>query len=49
VHIHDNGLFDKLMTWIEGILDFLRNGPKGGKVDMNTLFTGAVEMRQIDK
>lgn len=49
VHIHDNGLFDKLMTWIEGILDFLRNGPKGGKLDMNALFLGAVEMNQIDK
>jgi hypothetical protein len=50
VHIHDNGLFDKLMTWIEGILDFLRNGPKnGGKLDMNALFQGAVEMKQIDK
>ena len=49
VHIHDNGLFDKLMTWIEGILDFLRSGPKGGKLDMNALFQGAVEMRQIDR
>ncbi|EME50302.1 hypothetical protein DOTSEDRAFT_68984 [Dothistroma septosporum NZE10] len=49
VHKHDNGLFDKLMTWIEGILDFLRNGPKGGKLDMNALFAGALEMKQIDK
>ena len=49
VHIHDNGLFDKLMTWIEGILDFLRNGPQGGKLDMNALFQGAVEMKQIDR
>jgi hypothetical protein len=49
VHLHDNGLFDKLMTWIEGILDFLRNGPKGGKLDMNALFQGAVEMRLIDR
>jgi hypothetical protein len=49
VHIHDNGLFDKLMTWIEGILDFLRNGPKGGKLDMNALFQGAVESNQIDR
>lgn len=49
VHTHDNGLFDKLMTWIEGILDFLRNGPRnGGKLDMNALFLGAIEMRQID-
>ena len=49
VHLHDNGLFDKLMTWIEGILDFLRNGPAGGKLDMNALFQGGVEMRWIDK
>lgn len=49
VHLHDNGLFDKLMTWIEGILDFLRNGPKGGKLDMNALFAGALEMKQLDK
>ena len=49
VHIHDNGLFDKLMTWIEGILDFLRNGPAGGKLDMNALFQGGVEMKLIDK
>ena len=49
VHIHDNGLFDKLMTWIEGILDFLRNGPSGGKLDMNALFQGALEMKQVDK
>lgn len=49
VHTHDNGLFDKLMTWIEGILDFLRNGPKGGKLDMNALFQGALEMNQIDR
>ena len=49
VHIHDNGLFDKLMTWIEGILEFLRHGPAGGKLDMNALFAGGVEMRLIDK
>lgn len=49
VHLHDNGLFDKLMTWIEGILDFLRNGPKGGKLDMNALVAGALEMKQIDQ
>ena len=48
VHLHDNGLFDKLMTWIEGILEFLRHGPKGGKLDMNALFAGAVEMGVID-
>lgn len=49
VHIHDNGLFDKLMNWIEGILDFLRHGPKGGKLDMNALFSGALEMGLVDK
>ncbi|THX29052.1 hypothetical protein D6D12_04436 [Aureobasidium pullulans] len=50
VHLHDNGLFDQLMGWIENILSFLRNGPRGGgKLDMNALFQGAVEMRQIDK
>ncbi len=37
------------MTWIEGILDFLRNGPTGGKLDMNALFQGAVEMRLINR
>ncbi|KAG8626309.1 hypothetical protein KVT40_005254 [Elsinoe batatas] len=50
VHVHDNGLFDKLMQWIEGILTFLRHGPRGGgKLDMNALFAGAIEMKQIDK
>ena len=50
VHLHDNGLFDQLMSWIEGILQFLRLGPRSGaKLDMNALFAGAVEMKQIDK
>ena len=49
VHIHDNGLFSSLMTWLEGILEFLRHGPKGGKLDMNALFQGSVEMKQINK
>lgn len=50
VHCHDNGLFDQLMNWIEGILGFLRNGPRGGgKLDMNALFAGAVEMRTVDR
>ena len=49
VHIHDNGLFDQLMGWIENILQFLRHGPKnGGKLDMNGLFANAVEMGAID-
>ncbi|KAL8987262.1 MAG: hypothetical protein Q9177_003512 [Variospora cf. flavescens] len=49
VHVHDNGLFSQLMGWLEGILEFLRHGPKGGKLDMNALFQGAVEMHQVDK
>lgn len=49
VHTHDNGLFTQLMGWLEGILDFLRHGPKGGKLDMNALFQGAVDMGQINK
>lgn len=49
VHIHDNGLFSALMTWIEGFLEFLRHGPKGGKLDMNALFQGAVDVGHINK
>lgn len=49
VHVHDNGLFGQLMGWLEGILEFLRHGPKGGKLDMNALFQGAVDMSQIDR
>ena len=49
VHIHDNGLFTQVMGWLEGILGFLRQGPAGGKLDMNALFQGAVDMNQIDK
>ncbi len=49
VHIHDNGLFEQLMGWLEDILHFLRHGPKGGKLDMNALFQGAVESKQIDR
>ncbi|KAF1989718.1 hypothetical protein K402DRAFT_390685 [Aulographum hederae CBS 113979] len=49
VHLHDNGLFDQLMGWIEGVLDFLRKGPKGGKLDMNALFQGGVDSGIIDK
>lgn len=37
------------MGWLEGILEFLRHGPKGGKLDMNALFQGAVDVGQIDK
>ena len=49
VHIHDNGLFQSLMGWLENILEFLRQGPKGGKLDMNALFQGAADMQQIEK
>lgn len=49
VHTHDNGLFTQLMGWIEGILEFLRQGPKAGKLDINALFGGAVSVGQVDK
>ncbi|KIH86611.1 hypothetical protein SPBR_08111 [Sporothrix brasiliensis 5110] len=49
VHTHDNGLFTQLMGWIEGILEFLRKGPKNGTLDVNALFEGSVSMGQIDK
>lgn len=49
VHIHDNGLFTQLMGWLENVLEFLRKGPKGGALDMNALFQGAVDMKLIDK
>ncbi|KAF1946255.1 hypothetical protein EJ02DRAFT_450702 [Clathrospora elynae] len=50
VHKHDNGLFDQLMGWLEGILDFLRHGPGGGgKLDMNALFQGGMDSNIIDK
>ena len=49
VHIHDNGLFGALMAWLEDILDFLRKGPSGGKLDMNALFQGAIDLGQVDK
>ncbi|KAI9374751.1 hypothetical protein BJX61DRAFT_540455 [Aspergillus egyptiacus] len=48
VHLHDNGLFGSLMAWIEDILNFLRNGPAGGKLDMNALFRGAKDVGQIN-
>ncbi|KAK9449839.1 uncharacterized protein V1518DRAFT_414807 [Limtongia smithiae] len=37
VHVHDNGLFTKLMVWIEEILQFLRDGP-GKTIDIVQLF-----------
>lgn len=48
VHLHDNGLFDKLMGWLEGILEFLRTGP-GKSLDMNQLFADAVKSGVINE
>ncbi|KIW07659.1 uncharacterized protein PV09_01599 [Verruconis gallopava] len=48
MHKHDNGLFDALMGHIEGVLDFLRKGPKGGSLDMNGLMQQAVEQGVVD-
>ncbi|GAB1310319.1 PX domain-containing protein [Madurella fahalii] len=49
VHTHDNGLFTQLMGWIEGILEFLRHGPKNGSLDMNALFEGATSSGVINR
>jgi Domain of unknown function in PX-proteins (DUF3818) len=49
VHTHDNGLFDQLMGWLEGILSFLKFGPKGGRLDMNSLLLEAVESSTVDE
>jgi hypothetical protein len=49
VHTHDNGLFTQLMGWIEQILQFLREGPKNGTLDMNALFEGATSAGIADK
>ena len=49
VHTHDNGLFTQLMGWIEDILDFLRKGPKNGKLNVNALFEGGVSAGLLDK
>ncbi|KAH8149732.1 uncharacterized protein LAJ45_06363 [Morchella importuna] len=48
VHIHDDGLFENLMGWLEGILGFLRKGPAGGALDMNELMRHAVETGVVD-
>lgn len=37
------------MEWIEGILEFLRKGPKNGALDINALFEGACSSNIIDK
>jgi hypothetical protein len=49
VHTHDNGLFVQLMGWLEGILEFLKHGPKGGTLDMNTLLITAMEQQHINE
>ncbi|OQV08873.1 hypothetical protein CLAIMM_13087 [Cladophialophora immunda] len=50
VHTHDNGLFTALMGWIEGILEFLRKGPRsGGRLDMNAILRGALDMGAVDR
>ncbi|RTE79776.1 hypothetical protein BHE90_005710 [Fusarium euwallaceae] len=49
VHTHDNGLFTQLMGWIEGILEFLRKGPKNGTLNVNALFEGGVSTGLLDK
>ncbi|RFU72721.1 px domain-containing [Trichoderma arundinaceum] len=49
IHTHDNGLFTQLMEWIEGILEFLRKGPKNGTLNVNALFEGGVSSGIINK
>lgn len=49
MHTHDNGLFTQLMGWIEGILEFLRHGPKNGTLDINALFEGGISTGVVDK
>jgi hypothetical protein len=49
MHKHDNGLFDALMGHIEDILLFLRTGPKGGALDMNSMFKQAIDEKTIDQ
>lgn len=48
VHIHDDGLFESLMGWLEGILAFLRMGPKGGALDMNMLLSQAAAKGDVN-
>ncbi|KAH6998354.1 hypothetical protein BKA56DRAFT_626819 [Ilyonectria sp. MPI-CAGE-AT-0026] len=49
VHTHDNGLFTQLMGWTEGILEFLRKGPKNGTLNVNALFEGGASSGSINK
>lgn len=36
------------MGWIEGILEFLRHGPKNGTLNVNALFAGGVSAGVLD-
>lgn len=49
VHTHDSGLSTQLMGWIEGILEFLRKGPKNGTLNVNALFEGGVSGGLLEK
>lgn len=49
IHTHDDGLFTQLIDWIESIIDFLKNGPKAGKLDMNSLFAKSQSSGILDK
>ncbi|KAK7205015.1 hypothetical protein BZA70DRAFT_267560 [Myxozyma melibiosi] len=46
VHVNDNGLFTKLMLWIEEILQFLREGPDS-TIDMNELFIHSTSIPSV--
>jgi len=37
------------MGWVEGILEFLKEGPKGGKLDINTLLRVSLDSGIIDE
>lgn len=49
VHTNDNGLFLQLINWTESIINFLRHGPRAGKLDINQLFAEAVSVGRIDQ
>lgn len=34
IYLHDNGLFDQIMAWLSGIMEFLRHG-NGKLIDLN--------------
>ncbi|KAF2403991.1 hypothetical protein EJ06DRAFT_547060 [Trichodelitschia bisporula] len=47
-HVHDDGLFDRVMAHLETILEFLRIGPRGGALDMNALVREAMDQGAVD-